>query len=332
MREKQKLSRKALVGLVALSLLVSLSFGVACKTVSAEEKLPKPGKIVPPTAEWEAVVQKAAPAEPTVKPDSESPKKVLVFSLFTGYDHKVIPHVDRVLDIIGKKSGIFDVTVTRDIDVFQPKTLSGYDILVLNNNCSVGPRRDLFLDELERNPKYKGLSEAERKAKAKEMEKAMLEFVRAGKGLVAIHGAPTMLNNSPDFTGMVGGAFDYHPPSQYVTVQVVDPKHPLTAAFNGKAPFIHVDEPYCFCGTYAKKDFRPLLRMETESLKDPGGKAAKEIRYVSWIKPYGKGRVFYCSPSHYPESYESPTLLRYLLDGMQYAAGDLKCDDSTPSK
>ena len=48
------------------------------------------------------------------------------------------------------------------------------------------------------------------------------------------------------------------------------------------------------------------------------------------IKPYGEGRVFYCSPSHFPESYESATLLQFLLDGVQYAAGDLKCDDSTP--
>ena len=318
--------------LLTKPLCFALLVGLFASVAAAEEKLPKPGKIVPPTKAWEAVVEKAAPAAPTVKPSSDSPKKVVVFSLFTGYDHKVIPHVDRVLDIIAKKSGIFDVTVTRDIEVFQPESLAEYDVLVLNNNCSVGPRRDLFLDELERNPKYKDLNEDQRKAKAKALEKSMLEFVRSGKGLVVIHGAPTMLNNSPDFTGMVGGAFDYHPPSQYVTVQVVEPDHPLTAAFKGKAPFIHVDEPYCFCGTYAKKDFRPLLLMETESLKDSRGKANKEIRYVSWIKPYGKGRVFYCSPSHYPESYESPTLLRYFLDGMQYAAGDLKCDDSTPKK
>jgi type 1 glutamine amidotransferase len=54
------------------------------------------------------------------------------------------------------------------------------------------------------------------------------------------------------------------------------------------------------------------------------------VRYVAWIKPHGKGRVFYCSPSHFPESYESPTMLQFLLDGIQYAAGDLECDDSTP--
>lgn len=318
--------------LLAVSVLAAAFLPGMLSGNATAEKLPQPGAIVPPTAEWSAIVEKAAPENPTVSPESPAPKKMLVFSLFTGYDHKVIPHVDRVLEILGKKSGIFDVTVTRDIEMLAAEKLAPFEVLVLNNNCSEGDRRDLFLDELERNSAYKDLDEPGRKAKAKSLEDAILDFVRSGKGLVVIHGAPTMLNNSPRFTEMVGAAFDYHPPSQYVTVRVVEPDHPLTAAFKGKDPFIHVDEPYCFRGTYEKKDFRPLLLMETDSLNDPQGKAADDIRYVAWIKPYGKGRVFYCSPSHYPESYESPTLLRFLLDGLQYAAGDLKCDDGTPSK
>ena len=160
------------------------------------------------------------------------------------------------------------------------------------------------------------------------MEQSLLDFVAGGKGLVVIHGAPTLLNNSAKFTEMVGGAFYYHPPNQTLTVRTVDAGHPLVAAFRGKGPFIHRDEPYCFNGPYAKFDFHPLLVIDTQGLKDPKGDAGKMVRYVAWIKPYGKGRVFFCSPSHFPESYTSPTLLRFLLDGTQYAAGDLKCDDS----
>jgi PelA/Pel-15E family pectate lyase len=127
---------------------------------------------------------------------------------------------------------------------------------------------------------------------------------------------------------MVGAAFDYHPPSQEVTLRPVDADHPLVAAFRGRSPFIHRDEPYCFKGAYEKFEFRPLLSMDTENLKDPRGRVGEIPRYVAWIKPHGRGRVFYCSPSHYPESYESATVLKFLLDGVQYAAGDLKCDDS----
>ena len=296
----------------------------------AAEKIPyASSQIKPPTPEWTAKIQKLAPARPTV----EAPKrKLLVFSLFTGFKHDVVPHVDRVFEALGKKSGAFDATQTVDIEALAPQGLAAYDVLVLNNNCSINPRRNLFLDELERNARYHDLTEAERKAKADLLERSLLDFVAGGKGLVAIHGAPTMLNNSAKFNEMIGAAFDYHPANQELTLRAVNADHPLLAAFHDKTPFIHRDEPYCFKGAYEKLNFRPLLSLDVEGIKDPKGQVGKMVRYVAWIKPYGKGRVFFCSPSHFPESYETPTLLRFLLDGVQYASGDLKCDDSKLEK
>lgn len=284
-------------------------------------------EIVPPTAEWSARVEGAAPERATVAAER---RKLLVFSLHTGYEHKVIPHVDRMLELLGDKTGAFDATVTVDIEHLGPESLARYDVLVLNNNCSVGPRRNLFLDELERNPRYAELTGEQRQDRSNALERSVLAFVASGKGLVVLHGAPTLLNNSPGFTGMVGGAFDYHPPNQEVTLRPVDGDHPLLAAFRGKGPFIHRDEPYCFKGAYEKLDFRPLLSMDVGGIEDPKGEVGAWVRYVAWVRPHGQGRVFYCSPSHFPESYESSTMLQFVLDGIQYAAGDLKCDDSTP--
>lgn len=307
----------------------NLAVGAVCTALLGAERIPDAQrKIVPPTPEWAAMVEKAAPAKPTVP---AAPRKLLVFSRFTGYDHKVIPHVDRVFEILGKKSGAFTTTVSTDIEVLSVESLAGYDVLVLNNNCSKGQRRNLFLDVLETESKYAGLTDAQRAAKAQALEQSMVNFVVGGKGLVVIHGAPTLLNNSLKFTEMVGGAFFYHPPNQQVTLRTVDPHHPLVAAFQGHEPFIHRDEPYCFNGPYLKTNFRPLLTMDTQGLRDPKGEAAKMVRYVAWIKPYGRGRVFYCSPSHFPESYTSPTLLRFILDGTQYAGGDLHCNDTPRS-
>ena len=304
----------------------SVSLLAVCVGVAAAERIPDANQqIVPPTPEWQATVQEAAPAKPMVQ---ATKRKLLVFSRFTGFDHKVIPHVNRVFEILGTKSGAFDTTVSVEIESLAAESLAAYDVLVLNNNCSQGPRRHLFLDILETDAKYQGLTKAERETQANALEQSVLAFVASGKGLVVVHGAPTMLNNSEKFTEMVGGAFYYHPPNQDVTVRTVDTGHPLVAAFQGKEPFIHRDEPYCFNGPYEKLNFRPLLSMDTEGLRDPKGEVGKMVRYVAWIKPYGKGRVFYCSPSHFPESYASPTLLRFLLDGTQYASGDLKCDDS----
>ena len=43
-----------------------------------------------------------------------------------------------------------------------------------------------------------------------EQEKALLDFVEGGKGLVAIHCASAMFTNSPKFIAMVGGQFQKH--------------------------------------------------------------------------------------------------------------------------
>lgn len=282
----------------------------------------------PSLSQWRSVVEKNAPAKPTAKVAEGTRRQVLVFSLFTGFNHTVIPYVDEVFQILGNKTKAFETTISRDIESLSAANLSKYHILVLNNNCSIAPRRNLLLDELERNPRYKSLDASQREAKAAEWEQAMLDYVRNGKGLVVIHGAPTLLNNSPKFTEMVGASFDFHPKAQKLTLQVVEPSHPLVAAFQGK-PFVHVDEPYCFHGAYTKKDFRPLLKIDADKVEDGDRtKFREDARYAAWIKPYGKGRVFYCSPGHNEATYESPVILQFLMDGLQYAAGDLPCDDS----
>ena len=303
-------------------LAVTLILWLASPASFAQE--PAPGD----KAAWAAQVEQNAPKRPTAELSSEGPRKVLVFSLATGYQHSVIPYVDRVFEILGRVSGAFATTISRDIEDLAAENLKRYDVLVLNNTCSVGPRRNLFLDVLEQEARYQKLSVAERATKCDALEKSILDFVRGGNGLVVMHGAPTLLNNSPEFTAMVGGAFDYHPPSQEVTVRTADPAHPLVAAFRDNGPFVHRDEPYCFKGAYEKQDFRPLLMFETKGVTDPAGHFGDRVRYAAWIKPYGEGRVFFCSPGHYPESYTSPVLLQFVLDGTQYAAGDLKCDDS----
>ncbi len=49
---------------------------------------------------------------------------------------------------------------------------------------------------------------------------------------------------------------------------------------------------------------------------------------VSWIRPYGKGRVFYTSFAHDQRAFLNKAVLAHILDGVQYALGDLKADDT----
>ena len=283
-------------------------------------------KIVPPSAEYLARIRELAPAKATAVP--AAPRKVLIFDLATGFKHDVIPHVNEVIGILGEKTGAFTSETTRDILRFTPESLAKVDAVVLNNSCTVGPRRNMFLDVLDKEPAFKDLTTEERAAKAAELEKSLLHFVAGGKGIVGVHGGLTFLNKSPEFTGMIGANFDFHPAKEILTLNPVEPDHPLLAAFGGE-DFVHYDEPYVFGSPYADKNFRPLLKIDPAKLKPAtAAKLKADVRYVSWIKPHGKGRVFYCGPSHQPESYETAALLRYYLDGIQYAIGDLKCDDA----
>jgi type 1 glutamine amidotransferase len=272
---------------------------------------------------WMDKIRELAPDEPEVKP-AKVPS-LLLFTLSTGYQHWVVPHTTAVLEVLSAKTGAFVMDQSADIQVFED--LKGYDAVLLNNNCSADERRDLFWDELGNN---KDLTDNERERKAADLEKNLIEFVKHGGGLMVIHGGIVMQNNSPEFSKMVGGSFDYHPVQQEITVNLVEPGHPLVKAFEGQ-PLIHVDEPYFFNRAYFDYDFRPLLSMDASTLDSLKEEVENPVIYVSWIKRYGKGRVFYVSPSHNAQSFEDPRLLKYYLDGLQYITGDLNCDD-TPLK
>ncbi len=278
------------------------------------------------TEEWLAKIEKLAPSEPTVKNVSE--KKILVFSKATGFDHWTIPHNAEMLKILGAKSGAFEVHIAYDIESFDKKNLKKYDAVVFNNCNPSGPKRDLFWDLLQKNS---NLSDNEIAVLAEQYETNLLDYVAKGGGLMILHGAITVQNNSKKFSEMTGGSFDYHPKQQEMHVKEVDPKHPLVQAFNGNG-LTHVDEPYFFNNAYFDYNFRPLLYIEIDKLEGMRKEVDEKVNYVSWIKRHGKGRVFYSSPSHNAQSLDHPELLQFFLDGLQYVVGDLKCDDSPIGK
>ena len=277
------------------------------------------------TPQWVQKVAKIAPAKAEVQPTKT--RKVLIFDRITGYDHWVTPHTTEIIKMLGEKTGAYETTVSKDPFCLEAKNLKKYDAVVLNNTCSKGPRRDLILDALEEDTK---LNEAEMVKKAAELEANLIKYVEKGGGLMVAHGGIVMQNMSMPFSEMVGGSFDYHPKQQKVQLELCEPNHPLLKGFEGKA-FVHVDEPYLFNKAYDQKNFRPLLYMDTDKLEGKKKPIDDNIRYVSWIKRHGKGRVFYVSPSHNAQSFEDARLLKFYLDGAQYVLGDLDCDD-TPVK
>ena len=278
------------------------------------------------TDEWLASIEKSAPSKTTIATDTK--KKILVFSKATGYDHWTIPHNVEMLKILGRKSKAFEIHIGYDNENFDKKNLKKYDAVILNNSNPSGPDRDLFSELLKQNTT---LTNQEIKVKATNYEQNLMKYVSKGGGLMILHGAITVQNNSMAFSRLTGGSFDYHPKQQKIHVKEVDVNHPMVKAFKGKG-LTHIDEPYFFKNAYFDYNFRPLLYMEVDKLEGLKKEVDEKVIYVSWIKRYGKGRVFYSGPSHNAQSMDNPELLQYFLDGMQYVVGDLKCDDSPLKK
>jgi type 1 glutamine amidotransferase len=78
----------------------------------------------------------------------------------------------------------------------------------------------MFWDVMNEN---KFLEEEQVIDKAKKLEKNLLKHIKRGNGLVLLHGAIVMQNNSLDFSEMVGGSFDFHPLQQEISVKLFDP-------------------------------------------------------------------------------------------------------------
>jgi type 1 glutamine amidotransferase len=278
---------------------------------------------------WKEKIASIAPDKPTFPAKK---KNILVFSLHTGFNHWVIPHTEEMIKIIGEKSGGFNVVGSKDISEFETKNLKKYDAVVLNNTCSIGDHRNLFWDKLKADA-GDGFDSVAVMKKAQELEKNLLSYVKKGAGLMVVHGGVTTLNNSWDFSRMLGASFDYHPVQQAIQVRLEDPSHPLVQAFPAEG-FNHVDEPYFYKNAYAELDFKPLLYFNNAEIRSQkkGSELTEGKTYVAWIRPEGKGKVMYISPSHNAQSFENPNLLRFFLDGMQYVSGDVKCDETPLNK
>jgi len=278
------------------------------------------------TEDWLSQIENLVPSEPRIKTTVK--RKILVFSKATGFDHWAIPHNIEVLKMYGKKTNAFEVHIGFDISNFDKRKLKNYDAVVLNNANPRGPKRDLFYDLLK---DYSSYTEQEILVKAAEYESNLISYVNKGGGLMILHGAIVIQNNSEAFSKMTGGSFDYHPKQQEIHIKEVDKNHPLVQAFHGEG-LTHIDEPYFFKNAYFDYNFRPLLYFKVDEIEGVKHEAKNNINYVAWIKKHGKGRVFYSSPSHNAQSLNSSELLQFLMDGLQYVIGDFRVDDSPIKK
>ena len=132
----------------------------------------------------------------------------MVYSLAKGFVHDSIPLGGETFKMMGKKTGAFEATVTDDPTGFTPEKLAEFDAVMMNNttgDCLPTP----------------------------EQRKALLDFVKSGKGVAGIHSATDALYKCSEYGEMMGGYFNGHPFGR-ITVKLDDPTSPINAAFEGK--------------------------------------------------------------------------------------------------
>ena len=149
----------------------------------------------------------------------------------------------------------------------------------------------------------------------------ILDRVRAGAlSVLAIHSATDSCYAWDDYGSLVGARFDGHPWTQTFTADVLEPSHPACAHL-GDAWQWH-DEVYQF------RDLRPdaevLLRVRDGELEldAPGARPPSFGSPLAWCFTEGAGRVFSTSLGHFPSAWESPTYLRHVSGGLEWALSD----------
>ena len=288
---------------IKIALLAILCLSLLTGTLQAAS----PAKLREVTAEEVQKIERAIPRRATIR--TSEPRKMLVFWRCEGFFHKSIPVVNKTFELMGEKTGTYDVVITDDYSVFTPGKLRQFDAVCLNNTTEL-------LFNPQENP---------------ERCKALMDFVKGGKGIVGVHAATDNFKQWPEGQEMMGGKFTGHPWGGGGTwaIKIDEPDHPLMRAFRGKGFKIN-DEIYrTDPPLYSRDKQRVLMSLD---MSDPTTRDVKGFKPtdtdtgISWVKTWGKGRIFYCSLGHNDHIFWNRAILRHYLDGIQFAFGDYKVD------
>jgi type 1 glutamine amidotransferase len=164
--------------------------------LSAAFPAPAAGRQAPPqnqTPRAEDVTAMMAAVPDTAPAKPRQPRKVLVLGKAAGFVHSSIPVAARTIGEIGKKTGAWSTTITYDPSDINEANLKQYDAIFLASTTGA------FLDD----PSDAAATAARRKA--------LVDFVRGGKGLAGIHAATDSYHRSSAQTagGRSGGAINF---------------------------------------------------------------------------------------------------------------------------
>ncbi len=217
---------------------------------------------------------------------AEPARRVEILFLGDNGHHRPVERIPALMAALGDKG--INLTYTDRLDDLNPATLARYDGLLIYANWDSIPAPQ---------------------------EKALLDYVASGKGLIPVHCASYCFRNSAEYVKLVGGQFWRHK-MDTVRATLTDAAHPAVA---GLQPFGAYDETYL----HDKLGADNHVLMEREIKADQASdKPNQKTEPYTWTRTHGAGRVFYTAYGHDERTWEQPGFHALLEKGILWAVGD----------
>ncbi len=236
-------------------------------------------------------------------------KQLLAVGMSAGWQHESVSDALATLYALGQETGLWDTHIRTDVQLITKKKLpmnaKNLDFFDAVFFMTTG---ELPMDE--------------------EQKAALLSFVRDdGKGFLGAHNATDTFYKWPEYGEMVGGYFDGHPWNVFEATMVVeDLEFPATSHF--QKSFQVRDEIYQ-TKEFSRDRYRVLMNLDTSKADmTKKGVKYKEVP-ITWVREYGKGRVFYCGLGHPPEVWNRPDIRKMWVEAVKWTMG-LIPGDATP--
>jgi type 1 glutamine amidotransferase len=246
--------------------------------------------------------QPAAPAGP--------PKiQVLIITGQNGHNWRgTTPILRKILEDTEK----FEVHVTEEFRGGGPETLKPYDLVVLNYQDR-GNRPELRWGD--------------------RADKALVDFVNSGKGLVVYHFSMAAFDGWTEYEKMSAANwrpnFGHHSAPHNYVVDIKDQEHPITKGLKLSFPQAN-DELYSnlrwqpagsyhvLATAYDDHALYAASRTDARAPQPLEGTGANEP--MLWTVDYGKGRVFTTALGHDVEQVQTPAFTTTFARGAEWAA------------
>jgi hypothetical protein len=145
-----------------------------------------------------------------------------------------------------------------------------------------------------------------------EQEKNVLDFIANGSGFVGLHGASASFKAHPKYYEMLGGKFVGHKEQKDIEIKIINTNHQIT---KGLSDFTFKDEPYRHDFSMAK-DLHVLAEADYHEPDDP------DPEPIIWVKPYGKGKVFFCALGHRNLSLKDEIFQRIIKQAVKWVINE----------